>query len=401
MLPPRLSTEDLEKDGCKVHEQWSVSLRKQNRHLALVGSRASPSQPMSDTATGDEQGSRKLVVMILCGLVGSGKASNEQSAFANALQREFPEFRRCNQDELGRRGDVERAVHAALSRGLSVCVDRTNIDPGQRRTWIEIAHQYPDVEIWGVLMDTPYEICSKRLAERTDHPTIKSPQQAQQVLSRFANDFVPIDASEGFNRVYRLPPHHSPDFTHEELEEILAAIQATAFYDAPLSAAPQMYPSRSRGPYPNRGRGRGRGADQSHDWRSSPSTAGPHAWGANPTPGAWVPSQARGGWRNQDTSSRGLGGDNRGSYRGRYSRGRGGWNRASYGHQASRGGPMPSRGRGSYQDGRSEPLGATPAQDGTVSASDGGSQTADIADSGSVHPTRVDAEPDLETPGSV
>ncbi|KAG9074546.1 hypothetical protein FRC06_010611, partial [Ceratobasidium sp. 370] len=80
---------------------------------------------MSDTATDNEQSPKKLVVVILCGLVGSGK-----SAFANALQREFPEFRRCNQDELGRRGDVERAVHTALSRGLSVCVDRTNIDPG-------------------------------------------------------------------------------------------------------------------------------------------------------------------------------------------------------------------------------------------------------------------------------
>lgn len=28
----------------------------------------------------------------------------------------------------------------------------------QRRTWIEIAHQYPNVEIWGVQMDTPYEV---------------------------------------------------------------------------------------------------------------------------------------------------------------------------------------------------------------------------------------------------
>ncbi|KAG8717735.1 hypothetical protein FRC08_006795 [Ceratobasidium sp. 394] len=345
---------------------------------------------MSDTAIDNEQSPRKLVVMILCGLVGSGK-----SAFANALQREFPEFKRCNQDELGRRGDVERAVHAALSRGLSVCVDRTNIDPGQRRTWIEIAHQYPDVEIWGVIMDTPYEVCSERLAKRTDHPTIKSPQQAQQVLSRFASDLVPIDVSEGFNRVYRLPPHHSPDFTREELEEILTAIRATPFHDAPLPpASASTYPSRSRGHYPNRGRGRGRGANQGHDWRSSPSAAGPHARGANPAPGSWAPSQSRGGWQNQDTSNRGF---SRGTYRD----GRGGWKHASYGYQSPRGGPAPSRGRGLYPDGQSRPLDVPPARDGTASTLDGDSQPADIAGSASLNPTRVEAEPNLETPGSV
>ncbi|KAG9088530.1 hypothetical protein FRC06_001988, partial [Ceratobasidium sp. 370] len=230
-----------------------------------------------------------------------------------------------------------------------------------------------------------------------DHPTIKSPQQAQQVLSRFANDFVPIDASEGFNRVYRLPPHHSPDFTREELEEILAAIRATPFYDAPLPATPQAYSSRSRRPYPNRSRGRGRGAD----WRPSPSTAGPHSWAANPTAGTWEPSQGRGSWRNQDTSSRGLSGDNRGPYRGGHSRGRGGWSRASYGHQSPRGGSTPSRGRGLYPDGRSGPWDTPPAQDGTVSTSDGGSQTADIANSASVYPIRVDAKLEPGAPGSV
>ncbi|ELU44242.1 KTI12 domain-containing protein [Rhizoctonia solani AG-1 IA] len=93
------------------------------------------------------------ILIVLCGLVGSGK-----STFATALQREFPEVRRCNQDELGRREDVEREVHAALSQGLSVCVDRTNFDPGQRRTWIDIARQHSNIEIWGITMDTPFDV---------------------------------------------------------------------------------------------------------------------------------------------------------------------------------------------------------------------------------------------------
>ncbi|KAH7335567.1 P-loop containing nucleoside triphosphate hydrolase protein [Rhizoctonia solani] len=134
-------------------------------------------------------------LIILCGLVGSGK-----STFATALQREFPEFRRCNQDELGRREDVEREVCAALAQGLSVCVDRTNFDPGQRRTWIDIARQYPEVEIWGVTMDTPYETCHARLIERKDHPTLRTPEKAVEVLSRFSSQFIPINSNEGFNR---------------------------------------------------------------------------------------------------------------------------------------------------------------------------------------------------------
>ncbi|KAF8757968.1 AAA domain [Rhizoctonia solani] len=142
------------------------------------------------------------ILIVLCGLVGSGK-----STFATALQREFPEVRRCNQDELGRREDVEREVHAALSQGLSVCVDRTNFDPGQRRTWIDIARQHSNIEIWGITMDTPFDV----------------------VLSRFSYQFVPISANEGFNRVYRIAPRENPDYTREELENILAAIRESPY----------------------------------------------------------------------------------------------------------------------------------------------------------------------------
>ncbi|KAJ1306533.1 hypothetical protein OPQ81_007534 [Rhizoctonia solani] len=160
------------------------------------------------------------VLIILCGLVGSGK-----STFATALQREFPEFRRCNQDELGRREDVEREVTVALSQGLSVCVDRTNFDPSQRRTWIDIARQYSGVEIWGIKMDTPYNTCHARLIERKEHPTLKTPEKAVEVLSRFSSQFVPINVNEGFNRVYSIAPQESPDYTLEELEIILTAIR--------------------------------------------------------------------------------------------------------------------------------------------------------------------------------
>lgn len=82
------------------------------------------------------------VVLILCGLVGSGKVCYTwnylvdaalnvftlQSTFATQLQEHFPKFQRCNQDELGDRRQVERLARDSLERGLSVCIDRTNFD---------------------------------------------------------------------------------------------------------------------------------------------------------------------------------------------------------------------------------------------------------------------------------
>ncbi|KAF8327735.1 uncharacterized protein EI90DRAFT_1679091 [Cantharellus anzutake] len=80
------------------------------------------------------------VVLVLCGLVGSGKviifvsASSHfllfplQSVFAQSLEHQYPNFLRCCQDELGSRRKVELAVRQALSEGRSIIVDRTNVD---------------------------------------------------------------------------------------------------------------------------------------------------------------------------------------------------------------------------------------------------------------------------------
>lgn len=57
--------------------------------------------------------------------------SSLQSTFATALQAHFPEFVRCNQDELGDRRAVEDLARATLRNGGSVCIDRTNIDARQ------------------------------------------------------------------------------------------------------------------------------------------------------------------------------------------------------------------------------------------------------------------------------
>jgi len=101
------------------------------------------------------------VVIMLVGLIASGK-----STFAQALENQLPHFRRCNQDELGSRLRVEVAVRQALTEGLSVCVDRTNVDPTQRAHWINIAREFPGTRVGIIVFDTPYNVCASRLHTR-------------------------------------------------------------------------------------------------------------------------------------------------------------------------------------------------------------------------------------------
>lgn len=97
---------------------------------------------MSDPE-GDRPWLHGRVVLILCGLIASGKVSNlsgrrvvilfhpypnGKSTFAEQLQQYYPKFHRCNQDDLGDRRQVERLARDTLSRGQSVCIDRTNFN---------------------------------------------------------------------------------------------------------------------------------------------------------------------------------------------------------------------------------------------------------------------------------
>ncbi|KAG8799335.1 hypothetical protein FRC16_005332 [Serendipita sp. 398] len=163
---------------------------------------------------------KKQVLIILVGLIGSGK-----STFSKAVQSNFPQqFRRCNQDELGTRKKVEKLVIQSLSAGLSVIVDRTNIDQRQRKTWIDIGRQFAHVDVWVITMDTPYEaslVCAARLRTRENHPTIKSWALAQTVLKRFSGEFEAPSLMEDFDRMYELSPHPTGAWTRQEIEKVL------------------------------------------------------------------------------------------------------------------------------------------------------------------------------------
>ncbi|KAF5373333.1 hypothetical protein D9615_007444 [Tricholomella constricta] len=191
------------------------------------------------------------VVLILCGLVASGKTT-----FAEQLQHHFPKFHRCNQDDLGDRRQVEHLARNSLARGLSVCIDRTNFNAAQRSYWIEIAREFPGTSVWVIVFDTPYEgsdqrrvglgkICAARLRTRTSHPTIKNAEQGLYVLSRFAADFEQPAPHEGYDRIISLKPidHTSSVYSRSDIAAILRRVHDST----PVSAVsyPQSYSSQS------------------------------------------------------------------------------------------------------------------------------------------------------------
>ncbi|GAA5907867.1 hypothetical protein JCM8208_001966 [Rhodotorula glutinis] len=142
----------------------------------------------------------KQHLIVLAGVVGSGK-----STLSSAWERLVPGWVRVNQDDLGDRRTCEQAVRRALSNGLSVLVDRQNFDAQQRRTWLEIATEFPGVEVGGMVMGTAREECRERLLVRYDHPTIDNPRLAVDLLDKFSGLWEEPRLDEGYDHLVTLP----------------------------------------------------------------------------------------------------------------------------------------------------------------------------------------------------
>lgn len=183
-------------------------------------------------------------------VVGSGK-----STFAQALETQLPEcFVRCNQDALGSRRAVETAVRRALASGKSPVIDRVNGDAGQRATWVDLAAATTGaaaaaaaVEVWALEFATPMATCRARLVERTGHETLRSTEQALDVLARFSRGYAPPRASEGFHRIAQVRPADMPCVppSAADIEAILARLAAAP---ALVPTTQVSYPSPSRRP---------------------------------------------------------------------------------------------------------------------------------------------------------
>ncbi|KAJ7746892.1 P-loop containing nucleoside triphosphate hydrolase protein [Mycena maculata] len=226
----------------------------------------------------------KQVVLILVGLIGSGK-----STFAQALETHFPEFRRCNQDDLGDRRQVEYVSREALRNGHSVCIDRTNFDPGQRAHWIKISREFPGTLIWVIVFDTPKDVCATRLRTRTGHPTITNPQDALSILDRFSSQYHAPSEDEGYDRIiYLQPAEQGLAYSHSSLAAILRRVRDAPSAVPPPSVGPAVSQHPTRGlPYSRggsfrwtRGRGGGHYTGGGFGSGSSAATRGMNRWEA-------------------------------------------------------------------------------------------------------------------------
>ncbi|KAF8557802.1 hypothetical protein OG21DRAFT_1505057 [Imleria badia] len=180
---------------------------------------ATPSLPTHPTDAFQEE----QTVLILVGLIASGK-----STFAEALERHFPRFRRCNQDDLGNRQRVEELAYQTLSEGRSPCIDRTNFNAVQRSHWSAIARAFPRTSISIIVFDTPYHVCASRLERRTSHPTIKDAQHGAVILQKFASDFqLPLPDEEYDHIIYLRPADQRPEYTRVDILSILGRLKAS------------------------------------------------------------------------------------------------------------------------------------------------------------------------------
>ncbi|SNX83664.1 uncharacterized protein MEPE_02371 [Melanopsichium pennsylvanicum] len=248
--------------------------------MQASSSQATGIASLSAAADGEEQ-----CLLVLSGLIGSGK-----STFARALVHHFPNWHRCNQDELGDRHAVVYAARTALSAGLNVVIDRTNIDAKQRRTWLELAQDISNPPLASIqdvkpnvneerkrmkvitvslTLTIPIELAEERLRVRVGHETIKTPEQALGILPHFLRTYQKASTEEGFHYVLTFPAGKmAREPNKEAIEEIL--FNRLVEVERAAGVLPDRLPPRSggagrgrggiRGRGEWRGRGRGRGA---------------------------------------------------------------------------------------------------------------------------------------------
>lgn len=76
---------------------------------------------------------------------------------------------------------MEALARTELAAGHSVIIDRTNIDERQRADWLLLARDLRAsmaLTTTLIVLDVPASVCRARLAQRHDHPTIPTPEQA-------------------------------------------------------------------------------------------------------------------------------------------------------------------------------------------------------------------------------
>ena len=145
---------------------------------------------------------QKLIIMV--GLPGSGKTTKgRQIAEDNNFSYVSRDFVRNltglafspNADKITKNIFLS-LVEAALFRGESVVADATHISAGSRAPLIELGKKY-GVEIISIVMNTSYETCILRNAQRDESEMV--PVKAIRAMN---DNFNPPSKMEGISNIY-------------------------------------------------------------------------------------------------------------------------------------------------------------------------------------------------------
>ena len=147
------------------------------------------------------------IMLLLSGVQGSGKSTFCEKVCApeNGDTSSSKSWVHYSQDTInkgkpGKREAVEEKVREAVLGGQSVIVDRTHLDPTQRKHFVDIAKEL-EVPVHILVLQPSKDLIAKRVRERTNHPgRVEGEQGARLALSSLAKAVMP-KYDEGFDLI--------------------------------------------------------------------------------------------------------------------------------------------------------------------------------------------------------
>ncbi|GBB83706.1 hypothetical protein RclHR1_01040011 [Rhizophagus clarus] len=216
----------------------------------------------------------KQRILVCVGVPGSGKTT-----FSKKLCQIDHIWVRVNQDDLGSRRACEEILRAELKKGKNVIVDRCNFDKGQRKTWIDIAYNHK-LQIDAIILDTPYEICEKRILKREDHPTQVHGTHGLNILESFKQMYKLPNYNEGFERILNVRPQEINDCNDDDVKKVMRRLDETpkkVFKKGEIERGgygkKRPHRGRGRGSYGSRGKNYG-GSSGGNVWENRSSGGG-------------------------------------------------------------------------------------------------------------------------------
>lgn len=135
-------------------------------------------------------------VIILVGLPGASKSTQANLYIDTHMI--------INQDFIGSRFKCVELAKNYLKAGKSLVIDRVNIDKKQRKVWIDLAKEFKVKYVICKFINTPKEVCLKRILNRKDHPNLsaaKGEEKIKQVIEKFERALELPTIDEGFDAI--------------------------------------------------------------------------------------------------------------------------------------------------------------------------------------------------------